>query len=74
MNDKRIRQFGSGTGIAAALLLSLNISTSGWAFPLYLLSNAAWLYIARKTGDNEMFVMFMVFSVISANGVYQWLF
>ena len=37
-----LKWIGTGTGIAAAFLIALNLSISGWGFVLFLISSVSW--------------------------------
>jgi hypothetical protein len=70
---KLIEWAGSLFGVSAAILLALNVSISGWAYILYLLSSlflAFWAYRQKAYG-----VAFqnLVFIAINVMGIYRWL-
>ncbi len=68
-----VEWIGALSGIAGALLLAVNIKSSPWAYPLFLLSNialAVWAYLSHSNG---LLLMQAVMAVISAVGVYRWI-
>jgi nicotinamide riboside transporter PnuC len=64
---------GSVTGAAGAMLLALNISCSGYAWLIMLVSNAAWIAYALPNRIHSMLLMQLVFTTTSLVGIYRWL-
>lgn len=70
---KVIEWAGSLFGVSAAVLLALNISISGWAYILYLLSSlflAFWGYRQKAYGVAFQNLVFIAINVL---GIYRWL-
>ncbi len=65
--------FGAISGIIGALLLSLNIKISPWAYILFLVSNLSLGVWAWQSNAMAILVMQAVLAVISAIGIYRWM-
>jgi hypothetical protein len=64
---------GTGTGVAGALILALNIPISGWGWVLFGVSSGIWSAVALKTHDHSLAVLQGVFFVVDIIGVWRWL-
>ncbi|WKB50567.1 hypothetical protein [Eleftheria terrae] len=67
---------GCFAGMAGSLLIALKIRRSGWGFPLYLVSNAAWFGFGMTTaaaGYVPVLVQYTYFTVTSGIGVWRYL-
>ena len=64
---------GTMTGIAAASLIALNISISGWGFAVFLVSSLSWGAAAFLMGETSLLLLQGVFTIINALGIYRWL-
>ena len=73
MNLQWIEWFGSITGIAGAIWLSLNIPSSKWAYPIFLMSSAGLMLWAYRPGYTGIFWQQFVFTMINLIGLYRWL-
>ncbi len=65
--------FGALTGITGALLLSLNVKISPWAYILFLVSNLSLCVWAWQSGSIAILIMQAVLAVISSIGIYRWM-
>ncbi len=64
---------GCGLGVAGSIALARNDRYSGWGFVAYLASSAAWLGYGVATGVHALVIQHLVFTAISAFGVWRWL-
>jgi len=64
--------FGSITGIIGAIWLSLNMSTSRWAYPFFLSSSLVLLLWAFLQNHEGILWQQSVFTVINIIGIYRW--
>ena len=64
---------GCALGVAGSFVLALNDRHSGWGFVAYLGSSAAWLSYGLSTGVHALVLQHVVFTAISAVGVWRWL-
>ena len=69
-----IEWLGAILGIAGSLLLSMNGPWSGYAWPIWILSNAFLMAVAATVGTWGIFGMQAAFLLINANGIWRWLF
>lgn len=70
---KTVEWTGSLFGLAGAYLLAMNTPFSAYAFVLYLLSNACWLWYGLKTRAWGLATMQVGFTVSSILGISNWL-
>ena len=68
-----LKWVGTLTGIAAASLIALNISMSGWGFAVFLVSSLSWGTAAFLMGETSLLLLQGVFTIINALGIYRWL-
>jgi nicotinamide riboside transporter PnuC len=71
--ENKMGWIGSICGIAGAILLSLNLSFSGYGYLFYLLSSFALIVWAVIAKAKHTLVMQLCFCVINFIGVYNWL-
>ena len=72
--NKIIEQISFWGAVVASLLLALNISCSGWAFIPFLLSNAATIYLLKKSNAPTVILYQSYFFVIvNLIGIGRWL-
>ncbi len=69
-----IEWFGSITGIIGAVWLSLNIPTSRWAYPVFLLSSLGLMLWAFLLNYQGILWQQSVFTVINLVGIYRWVY
>lgn len=60
-------------GLSGALLLATKSRWAGWAFVLWLASNAGWMAFGAMTGHWALVGQHAGFSITSAIGVWTWL-
>ncbi len=65
---------GTGTGIAGALLIALNIGVTGYGFALFLISSLLWCAAGIVQRDASLALLQAVFSVVNVVGIWRWLF
>lgn len=66
---ERDQVIGSLTGIAGALLVSMNNGTEFLAFGLWLISNIAWIIYARRIKSPWLLMMMGCYLLITVNGL-----
>jgi hypothetical protein len=64
---------GACLGLAGAGLLSLNVKASRFGWPLFLLSNMAWIVYGIRTEMHGLVAMQIGFTITSLVGAYRWL-
>ncbi len=69
-----IEQISLWGAILGSLILALHLPISGWAYIPFLLSNAATLFVLRKT-DTPKVVSWQIwfFIIINIIGIFCWL-
>lgn len=70
---RAIRWFAALSGIAAGLLLALNIPISGWGFVLFTFSSLAWIVSGLVMGVRSLIVVNIVLLLTNLLGIYRWL-
>ena len=70
---KYLSFFGSSTGIIGALLIALNINMFLTGYLFFLVSSLSWIVYSYKTSQKNLLVMNIVFGVINAIGVYNFI-
>lgn len=60
-------------GLVGTLLLALRGPRAGWAFPVYLVSNALWIVFATRFGHWGLVAQQVGFTLTSLIGIYTWL-
>jgi len=68
-----LKWIGTGTGIAGAILIALNIGAVGIGFVLFTISSSLWTYAGWAHREMSLVVLQGVFLVIDVVGVYNWL-
>ena len=74
--DQVLAWSATGTGIAAAVLVSLNLGVrvTGWAFVIFTVSSIAWMGTALIREDAmALFTQNAVMFVINLIGIYRYL-
>lgn len=62
------------TAMVASIMLALHLPFAGWAFVIYLISNATSLYVLKGTNAPKVIMYQMIFfAIINVIGVKQWL-
>ena len=70
---RAIRWFAALTGIAAGLLLALNVPYSGWGFVLFTASSIAWIASGLIMGVRSLVTVNTVLLITNLIGIYRWL-
>lgn len=65
---------GAVMGIAGALMLALKCRLSAWAWPIWLISNMAWIYYALAIHAYFLLSQQVVFTIINLYGAWHWLY
>ncbi|ABK44435.1 hypothetical protein Mmc1_1927 [Magnetococcus marinus MC-1] len=73
-STKRYKWIGTLTGIAAALLIALNISISKYAFFLYLTSAITWAIAAYRMQDRPLYYLQVTFVMVNMVAIWRWFF
>lgn len=70
-----VRWLATGTGICAAIVVSLNLGTriTGWGFVVFTVSSTAWVAAGLLGGLPSLVVQNAVLTVINVIGIYRWL-
>ncbi len=68
-----LKWIGTGTGVAGAILIALNIAAVGIGFVLFTVSSSLWTYAGWAHREMSLVVLQGVFLVIDVVGVYNWL-
>lgn len=71
-----VQVLGTLTGVAGALLLALRCRYSSWAWPVWIISNAAWSWYAFTLPEVAygLIAQQLVFGVINLIGTWTWMF
>lgn len=64
---------GFAAGAPGCLVLALNVSWSGWAWPAFLASNLAWITYAWRTRLWHQFFQQLVYTGVTLLGIFRWL-
>ncbi|HFD32922.1 MAG TPA: hypothetical protein ENJ28_09495 [Gammaproteobacteria bacterium] len=70
---KLLEWSGALIAVAAAIMLSLNITISPWAFVLYFISSVILAIWGWYSGAYAIAVQNMVFMLINSIAIYRWL-
>lgn len=62
------------TGVTGALLIASNISISGWAFAVYVVSSSLWCLSAWIMRERSLMFETAIYTVINILGIVRWLF
>jgi len=74
MNFVKVNEIiGMSTGILGSLLIALNINMEIVGFVLYIISDAAWIYVGAKKNMTELLIMSVVFGIIGIVGIFNWM-
>lgn len=68
-----LKWIGTIAGAAGALLISLNIPESGWAFVFFLISSMAWTGAGIVMRDIALWTLNLVFVAIDIIGIIRWI-
>ena len=66
----------TGTGIAAAVIVSLNLGAriTGWGFVIFTVSSVCWIATAVMQGEMPLTIQNGVLFVINLIGIWRYLF
>ena len=62
---------GTGTGIAGAIWVALNITTSGWGFVLFAVSAISWAAAGWLMREPSLITLNSVFLVVNILGIFR---
>ena len=68
-----LKWIGTASGAGGALLISLNIPESGWAFALFLVSSLSWTAAGLIERDVPLWLLNLTFVGIDIVGIVRWL-
>jgi len=71
MNDSLITNIATVTGVAAALLMALNLNMFFIAYLLFVTSSILWAIYAYRNRNNQLLVMNIIFSIINLIGLIR---
>ena len=69
-----LEKAGAITQGIGAVLMSLNVTYSPWAYALWLPASAVMLYVAVRRQASANFFMYSVFVATNTVGAARWLF
>ena len=72
-SSKALGWIGVVCGVAGAILLSLNISISGYGYIFFVLSSTTLVVWAFKEKQKHQLMMQIIFTMINVLGIYKWL-
>jgi len=72
-NQKFLEWFGSMTGLAGAFLLALNISISGYAYILFLMSTTGLIIFGFRAKLKGLVTQQIGYTVLNIMGLFMWL-
>ncbi|MHB1201303.1 MAG: nicotinamide mononucleotide transporter [Polaromonas sp.] len=66
---------GTTAGILGALMLAIKSPFSAWAWPVWIVSNIAWIYyaLALPTPAYGLIAQQVVFGIINFVGIWKWM-
>lgn len=64
---------GTVTGVGGALMLAMKNRFSPWAWPVWIVSNIAWILWSVSISAYGALFQQVIFLVINLIGTYQWL-
>lgn len=65
---------GTLTGVSGALMLAMRNRFSPWAWPVWIVSNLAWIFWAISISAYGALTQQLVFLAINCIGTWQWFF
>jgi len=68
-----LKWVGTLAGTSGALLMALNIPSSGWAFTLFLASSLSWTTAGLLMKDPPLWILNSVFIAIDILGIIRWI-
>jgi hypothetical protein len=64
---------GTGTGIAGALVIALNLGIVGYGFLFFLASSLLWSAVGIAQREPSLVVLQGTFTVINVVGIWRWM-
>ena len=68
-----VRWLATSIGIVAALLIAANISSSRYAFLIFMVSSILWAGVAYRTKDYALLSLQVFLVLIDGYGVMRWM-
>jgi ribonuclease PH len=70
-NETTITNTATVTGVAAALLMALNLDMFVLAYTLFIISSVLWAVFAFKNNNRQLLVMNLIFTAINLVGLVR---
>ena len=70
----KIEWLGCIGGIIGAFTVASNTQYSGFGFIPFLIGALAYIYVAFKNGNAQLFLLNIVFACANIIGIFRWLF
>ena len=70
-NNTAITNSAATTGVAAALLMALNLNMFTLAYSLFIISSVLWSAFAYRTSNRQLLTMNIIFVIINVNGLIR---
>jgi len=70
-NNTAITNSATTTGVAAALLMALNLNMFVLAYSLFIVSSVLWAIFAYRTSNRQLLTMNVIFIVINLIGLIR---
>ena len=70
-NNTAITNSATTTGVAAALLMALNLNMFTLAYSLFIVSSVLWAIFAYRTSNRQLLTMNIIFVIINVIGLVR---
>jgi len=70
-NNTAITNSATTTGVAAALLMALNLNMFTLAYSLFIMSSVLWSIFAYRTSNRQLLTMNIIFVIINVIGLVR---
>jgi hypothetical protein len=70
-NETAITNTATATGVAAALLIALNLNLFILAYSLFITSSILWSVYAYRNNNRQLLIMNIIFSLINLVGLVR---
>ena len=70
-NETAITNTATTTGVAAALLMALNLNLFLVAYVLFVISSILWAVYAYRNNNRQLLIMNVIFSLINLIGLVR---
>ena len=70
-NNTAITNSATTTGVAAALLMALNLNMFVLAYSLFIISSVLWAVFAHRTSNRQLLTMNVIFIIINVIGLVR---